>query len=138
MKFPLIGFCDGDVSVFATLDKARAEIEPPDVREGRWQVYDRAGQRLTVRIGHCPLAAWWPLSWISIECAELIETGQIDMGSVVLALRRYFESIPGETLSIPKQGLSAASYDNLVHETIRVLGEKAEKRYQKGCVENPV
>lgn len=40
MKLPLIGFCEGDLEIYESLDDAKRDIEIDDVADGIWSLFD--------------------------------------------------------------------------------------------------
>jgi len=48
MTFPLFGFCDGDAFVFSTREDAETYIEPTDVENKEWRVFDSTGTKMTL------------------------------------------------------------------------------------------
>jgi len=50
MEFPLISFCDGDILVFSSKDFAENYIEPIDVENNEWVVFDVTGKKLELRV----------------------------------------------------------------------------------------
>jgi len=50
LKLPIIGSCHGDVSIFGSLQAAQSYLEPQDVENGDWKVFDADGYLLTLDI----------------------------------------------------------------------------------------
>lgn len=50
MKLPLIGSCEGDVTIFASVGDAEKHIEIIDVLEGNWKLWDSEGHVLNLRV----------------------------------------------------------------------------------------
>ena len=46
MRLPIIGFCEGDLCLFASVRDAESCIEAIDVEAGAWVAYDRDGRLL--------------------------------------------------------------------------------------------
>ena len=61
MKLPIIAFCDGYISVFPTVEFAEGYIEPIDVENGEWQVFDAEGQRLRITVENESTHGLWAI-----------------------------------------------------------------------------
>ncbi len=51
MNLPIIGICDGYITFFESGDRAENYIEPIDVENNEWELYDATGRRLSLTIG---------------------------------------------------------------------------------------
>ena len=51
MKFPIIGVCDNSVSVYESIERAICHIEPIDIEDSVWNLYDCDGKVLELTLG---------------------------------------------------------------------------------------
>ncbi len=121
MRFPIFGFCEGDLYVFSNKVEACREIEPADAKASSWQLYDRNGQRLTIAIVRRPLWRWSIFTWLTIERIELLETGELDQTGMEASLSAALGAIAMHDVSVSKQLTTRVRFEELAEEAIRAF-----------------
>lgn len=51
MKMPIVLSENGDISIYDSLNKLESHIEPVDVLNSEFEIYDSAGKRLSAEVG---------------------------------------------------------------------------------------
>lgn len=54
LELPLTAFCDGDICVFSSKENAESYMEPIDVENEEWTVFDAAGNKLGIHVAIHP------------------------------------------------------------------------------------
>ena len=127
MEFPLITFCDGDILIFSSKDFAENYIEPIDVENNEWIVFDVTGKKLALRIvTHRSRIPFFSKAWV-----EVLEPSSSNPGNRDECKQLFIASI--QTLSDKeKSRLGFPVSDELLNTTpFEQLLLLAQKAFQK-------
>jgi len=91
MKLPIIVSEHGDISLYDSIDKLERDLEPIDVKNGEFEVFDAEGKRLTLGTAIKSTSGLFGIGKINIEMTrvDLKSDGSLDEESLVNLLKNY-------------------------------------------------
>lgn len=114
MPSPILLYSDGEFAVYKSIEAAESDLEPIDVLNNEYTIYDAAGQLLEASVPEVPLAGWRRRIWGATVRGPVVKinrsaSGEVGGSELEDRLRNYLRTIGGGKTGIRTTELESAS-----------------------------